>query len=144
MSAQLDAAAKEARKANFDLKKKKKKKTTTKNQVRHIGNVFSNCVEVSVQETVYIALQIPLRECTRDIVLINTSTPEERIVLLKTKLVLDELPAESANIESDTIIQRYSKIPKQLQTFCLADYVSKLDVIYPKGNKLPEKIEETK
>ena len=34
MSAQLDAAAKEARKENFDLKK----------QIRHIGNVFSNYV----------------------------------------------------------------------------------------------------
>ena len=42
MSAQLDAAAKEARKGNLDLKK----------QVRHIGNVFSNCVEVSAQEAV--------------------------------------------------------------------------------------------
>ena len=37
MSAQLNAAAKEAWKGNIDLKK----------QVRHIGNVFSNCVEVS-------------------------------------------------------------------------------------------------
>ena len=40
MSAQLEAAAKEARKGNLDIKK----------QVRHIGNVFSNCVEVSAQE----------------------------------------------------------------------------------------------
>ena len=37
MSAQLEVAAKEARKGNLDIKK----------QVRHIGNVFSNCVEVS-------------------------------------------------------------------------------------------------
>ena len=55
MSAQLDAAAKEARKGNLDLKK----------QVRHIGNVFSNCVEVSAQEAVYLHLQITLTECTR-------------------------------------------------------------------------------
>ena len=132
MSAQLDAAAKEARKGNFDLKK----------QVRHIGNVFSNCVEVSAQEAVYLALQIPLTKCTRDIVFINTSTPEERIFLLKRKSVLDELPAESTAVESDNIIQRYSKRPKKLQNFCLVDYVSKVDVIYPKGNKLPEKVEE--
>ena len=59
MSAQLDAAAKEARKGNLDLKK----------QVRHIGNVFSNCVEVSAQEAVYLDLQMPLTKCTRDIVL---------------------------------------------------------------------------
>ena len=129
MSAQLDAAAKEARKGNLDLKK----------QVRHIGNVFSNCVEVSAQEAVYLDLQMPLTKCTRDIVFINTSVPEERIFLLKPKAALDELSAESTNVESDNVIQRYSKRPRQLSKFCLADYVSKVDIIYPKGNKLPEK-----
>ena len=132
MSAQLDAAAKEARKGNLDLKK----------QVRHIGNVFSNCVEVSAQEAVYLDLQIPLTKCTRDIVFINTSTTAERVFLLKPKSVLDELPAESTDIESSNVIQRYSKRPKQLSKFCLADYVSKVDVIYPKGDKFPEKFEE--
>ena len=132
MSAQLDAAAKEARKGNFDLKK----------QVKHIGNVFSNYVEVSAQEAVYLALQIPLTKCTRDIVFINTSTPEERIFLLKPKSVLDELPAESTDVESDNIIQWYSKRPKKLQNIWLADYISKVDYIYPKGYKLPEKVEE--
>ena len=132
MSEQLDAAAKEARKGNLDLKK----------QVRHIGNVFSNCVEVSAQEAVYLDLQIPLTKCTRDIVFVNTSVPEERIFLLKPKAALDELPAESTNVESDNVIQRYSKRPKQLSKFCLADYVSKVDIIYPKGNKVPEKVND--
>ena len=66
---------------------------------------------------------------------------EKEFFLLKPKSVLDELPAESTNIESDNIVQRYSKRPRQLQRFCLADYVSKVDVVYPKGNKLPETIE---
>ena len=132
MSAQLDAAAKEARKGNLDLKK----------QVRHIGNVFSNCVEVSAQEAVYLDLQIPLTKCTRDIVFVNTSVPEERIFLLKPKAALDELPAESTDVESDNVTQRYSKRPKQLSKFCLADYVSKVDIIYPKGNKVPEKVND--
>ena len=57
MSAQLEAAAKEARKGNSDIKK----------QVRHIGNVFSNCVEVGAQEAVYLALQIPLTKGTREV-----------------------------------------------------------------------------
>ena len=81
-------------------------------------------------------------KCTRNIVFINTSTLEERIFLLKPKSVLDELPAESTNVESDNVIQRYSKRPRQFQKFCLADYVSKIDAIYPKGNKLPEKVED--
>ena len=57
--------------------------------------------------------------------------------LLKPKSVLDGL-AGSTNIESDNIVQRYCKIPTQLKKFCLADYFSKVDVIYSKGNKLPE------
>ena len=65
--------------------------------------------------------------------------PEERIFLLKPKAVLDELPAESTDVESDNVIQRYSKRPRQLSKFCLADYVSKVDIIYAKGNKIPEK-----
>ena len=96
----------------------------------------------SAQEAVYLDLQIPLTKCTRDIVFINTSTTAERVFLLKPKSVLDELPAESTDIESSNVIQRYSKRPKQLSKFCLADYVSKVDVIYPKGDKLPEKFEE--
>ena len=131
MSAQLDAAAKEARKGNLDLKK----------QVRHIGNVFSNSVEVSAQEAVYLSLQIPLTKSTRDVVFVNTSTSEERVFLLKPKSSLDDLPPESTDIESDNIIQRYSKRPRQLQKLCLADYVSKVDVIYPKENKLPTEME---
>ena len=131
MSALLEAAAKEARKENPDIKK----------QVRHIGNVFSNSVEVVAQEAVYLALQIPLTKGTREVVYINTCASRERVFLLKPKAVLDELPAESTNIESDNIVQRYSKRPRQLQRFCLADYVSKVDVVYPKGNKLPETIE---
>ena len=66
--------------------------------------------------------------------------PEERIFLLKPKAALDKLPAESTDVESDNVIQRYSKRPKQLSKFCLADYVSKVDIIYPKGNKVPRKL----
>ena len=67
---------------------------------------------------------------------------EERIFLLKPKAALDELPAKSTDVESDNVIQRYSKRPKQLSKFCLADYVSKVDIIYPKGNKVPEKVND--
>ena len=68
--------------------------------------------------------------------------PEERIFLLKPNAALDELPAESTDVESDNVIQRYSKRPKQLSKLCLADYISKVDIIYPKGNKVPEKVND--
>ena len=110
--------------------------------MRRIGNVFfSNSVEVCAQEAVYLALEIPLTKGTRDVVFINTFASKERVFLLKPKSVLDELPAESTNIESDIIVQRYCKRPTQLKKFSFADYVSKVDVIYPNGNKLPETVE---
>ncbi len=125
----LDAAAKEARKGNLDLKK----------QVRHIGNVFSNAVEVSAQEAVYLVLQMPLTRCTRDVVFINTSPPEERVFLLKPKTVLEELPDDSTEIVSDNIVKRYGKRPRVLEKWCIADYVSQLDVIYPKSDNCKTK-----
>ena len=33
-------------------------------------------------------------------------------------------------------------VPKQLSKFCLADYVSKVDITYPKGNTFPEKVND--
>ena len=68
--------------------------------------------------------------------------PEERIFLLKPKAALDELSAESTDIESNNVKQRYSKRPRRLSKFCLADYVSKVDIIYPKGNKFTEKVND--
>ncbi|XP_060603693.1 uncharacterized protein LOC132756597 [Ruditapes philippinarum] len=125
MSNLMYAAAKEARNGNLDIKR----------QVRHIGNVFSNSVEVSAQEAVYLVLQMPLTRSTRDVVFINTSLPNQRVQLLKPKSDLDELPADSTDVMSDNVIKRYSKRPKALDNYCLADYVSQLEVVYPDDKK---------
>ncbi|XP_033725275.1 uncharacterized protein LOC117315237 [Pecten maximus] len=121
MSILLDEACKEARKGNMDIKR----------QVRHMGNKFLNSVEVSAQEAAYLTLQLPLTKSSRDVVFINTSEASERTFLLKQKDVLEELSPQSTDIESDNVVKRYSKRPKQLQTMCLADYVSELDITYP-------------
>ena len=97
---------------------------------------------MSAQEAVYLDLQIPLTKCTRDIVSINTSITAERVFLLKPKSVLDDLPTEFTDTESSYIIQQYFRRPKQLSKYCLADYASKVDVIYPKGDKLLDSYEE--
>ena len=55
---------------------------------------------------------------------------------------MDNLPAESTDVESDNVIQRYSQRPKQLSKFCLAECVSKVDIIYPKRIKVPEKVND--
>ena len=55
MSDLLRQACVEARKQN----------STIKQQVRDIGSKFSNNVEISAQEAVYIILQLPMRKVTK-------------------------------------------------------------------------------
>ena len=75
MSRLLEKASKEAKAGNKD-----------------IGNKFLNAVEVSAQEAVYLALQIPLRRSSRDVQFISTSPPDERTFLIKKLEKLKELP----------------------------------------------------
>ena len=94
------------------------------NKVRHIGNKFLNAVEISAQEAVYLVLQMPLRRSSREFQFINTSDPDERTFLLKSMDKIKELPDNSIDIESDNIIKRYQRRPKQMENVCLADFVA--------------------
>lgn len=125
MSDLLNRAAKEAREGNIDIKR----------QVRHIGNHFLNSVEVGAQEAAYLVLQIPLTKASTDVVFINTSPSDDRVVLVKTDAELEKLSPNSTDVECSNVIKRYSKRPKQLENWCLADYVSQLNVVFQKKMK---------
>ena len=125
MSDLLNRAAKEAREGNLDIKR----------QVRHIGNHFLNSVEVGAQEAAYLVLQMPLTKASRDVVFINTSPSDDRVILIKTDAELEKLTPNSTDVECSNVIKRYAKRPKQLENWCLADYVSQLDVVFPKESE---------
>ena len=121
MSRLLEKASEEAKAGNKDITNRVRH---IGNRVRHIGNKFLNAVEISAQEAVYLVLQIPLRHSSRDVQFISTSPPDERTFLIKKLGKLRELPDSSYDIESDNIIKRYQRRPKQLEKFCLADFVA--------------------
>ena len=100
-------AAKEARNRNLEIKC----------QVRHIGNVFSNSIGVSAQEAVYLVLQIPLINSTRQVVFVNISMPDKGIQLIKAKSVLDEMADDSTDIIHENSIKRYAKRLKALENW---------------------------
>ena len=114
MSKLLRKACEEAKEGNKNIV----------NRVRHIGNKFLNANEISAQEAVYLVLQMPLRRSSREFQFINTSDPDERTFLLKSMDKIKELPDNSCDIESDNIIKRYQRRPKQLENLCLADFVA--------------------
>ena len=119
MSKLQEKASEEAKSGNKDIT----------NRVRHIGNKFLNAVEISAQEAVYLVLQMPLRRSSRDFQFISTSPPEDRTFLLKKLDKLKELPDNSTDVESDNIIKRYQRRPKQLEKLCLADFVSMFNCV---------------
>ncbi|XP_062569080.1 uncharacterized protein LOC134231172 [Saccostrea cucullata] len=125
MSDLLNRAAKEAREGNLDIKR----------QVRHIGNHFLNSVEVGAQEAAYLVLQMPMTKASRDVVFINTSPSDDRVILIKTDAELEKLTPNSTDVECSNVIKRYANRPKQLENWCLADYVSQLDVVFPKDTE---------
>ena len=127
MSMLMDRMCKEARQENFDIRK----------QVRHIGNAFLNKVEIGAQEAAYLILQLPVTRSSRSVVFINTSPPEERTFLLKSKEKLEEMDPDSTDIECGNVVTRYKQRPKFLQNWCLADYVSKLQITYPENYEDP-------
>ena len=122
MSKLLDSAAKEAKLGNMDLKQ----------SVRHIGNKFLNCTEMSEQECAYSLLELPMTQSSIKIEFINTSEIQNRVFIAKPDHILEKMNPDSDNIKQMNNIDRYAQRPHSLKKFCLADFVSMTDTIYKK------------
>ena len=73
MSSIMDKACDEAFRNHLSLKE----------SVRHIGNAFLNAVETSQQEVACLFLQIPITSMSREVISVQTATPDERTFLIK-------------------------------------------------------------
>lgn len=125
MSNLLHEAYEEARNENM----------SSKQQERQIGNKCLTHVKICAQGAAYIISQKPLRNSSRSVVFVNTNEPGQRTFLLKPMKSLQELPDNSTDIESDNSIKRYQRRPKSQQNYCLADFISKFDVVFPAKDK---------
>ena len=97
---------------------------TLKEKLCHLSNTFLNTSEFLAQECVYYILGYPICECSREVVFINTSLPEDRIRIFKSKKELKKLPEDSEDVFADGKIEAYVKRPKNLENVCLADFVA--------------------
>ena len=119
MSILLEQAAKEAKDGNMDLKK----------SVRHIGNKFLNCVEMSEQEYVYSLLELPITQSSIKVEFINTSEIKNTVFIAKPEYFLKKMDPEDEDINQPNNIDKYAYHPKQLHSRCLADFVAKTDIV---------------
>ncbi len=123
MSALMRKAVEEAESENCDLKQK----------VRHIGNKFLNGVEISAQLAAYLTLQLPITKASKEVTFVNTSELKKRTRVLKDKKALEELAEKSCDVFVPGVIQKYESRPKVYENMCLADFVSKVSIKYPKN-----------
>jgi DNA replication protein DnaC len=93
-------------------------------QWRHIGNKFLKASQFSVQEAVYYLLGLPFRRATRSFIFVNTSAKEKRVVFLKSQKELDEMEADSLDIESENLLSRYAARPASMEDICLAYFAA--------------------
>ena len=100
-----------------------------------MGNKFLNAVEEPIQACCYEILQLPISNSTQKKEFINTSPPGEGVGLTKSLYELEQLEPNSKDVTYKSNIDRYMMQPKQLATWCLADYVAKIDLVYPKKEK---------
>ena len=131
MSKLLENAAKEAKDGNMDLKQ----------SVRHIGNKFLNCSEMSEQECAYSLLELPITQSSIKVEFINTSEVGNRVFIAKPDYILKNMDPESEEIKQQNNIDKYATRPYILKHMCLADFVSLTDIIYS-NNKQTESADE--
>jgi hypothetical protein len=65
-----------------------------------------------------------MKKFSRQIVFINTSPPEERVVLLKPSTVLEALKDDDDDIQCSNLISRYSERPRSMTDMTLAEFAS--------------------
>lgn len=130
MSDLLSTACKEAKSSESDIKQ----------QVRKIGNTFLSHVEIGAQEACYLVLQMPLRRCSREVVFVDTNNENDRVIFVKSKSALEDLPKTSTSIESDSNINRYQRRPASMSKYNLADFIALFNITFP--NKAKKTVQE--
>ena len=81
-----------------------------------------NSVEISAQEAVYIVLQLPMKKSSREVMVINTAPPNERVQLLKPMNDVKEIEDDCEDVYTTGLLQRYAKRTASLELLTLADW----------------------
>ena len=108
MSKILENAAKEAKEGNMDLKQ----------SVRHIGNKFLNCSEMSEQECTYSLLELPITQSSIKVEFINTSEIHNRVFIAKPDYMLQKMDPDSEEINNKIMFDKYAQRPHVLKQMC--------------------------
>lgn len=97
---------------------------TAKKKMLKLGNSFIGARTVSIQETMYRLLRMPLKRASREVIFIPASYPNLRCRMLKPKDALNKLYQQDENSEDvfcSNVIDRYCQRPTTGKYLILAD-----------------------
>ena len=92
---------------------------TIKERLRGIAYKFQSCSEVSAQEVAYHLLSLPLSQCSRGNVYINTNPYKQRVRILKSQPILKDMDLVSEDILQPGLIEHYIQRPNELEDISL-------------------------
>ena len=98
-------------------------------KMKQVANCFLNAREVSAQEAVYRVLGLDLYSSNFRTVFIPTDLPENRVVFLKPKVVLETMEADREDVAAQTLPDRYAHRPKDLESLTLAEFARWYEVL---------------
>ncbi|CAH0384822.1 unnamed protein product [Bemisia tabaci] len=67
---------------------------------------------------------MPLSWSSRDCIFVNTSHPDKRVAVTKSKRELKDLSDDSTDIFTTTVLDHYIQRPDELEALCLAKFAS--------------------
>jgi len=65
-----------------------------------------------------------MKQLSRSVVFVDTNAKKDRIAVLKTHDVIDQLDGDDTNVFQKSLIDRYKHRPEQLRRMCLAEFAA--------------------
>ena len=97
-------------------------------KLQKVGAVFLSSREISAQEATFRLLSIPLKQSSKAVVFVNTSSKDKRVSLLKPKQVLEEMNDDDEDIFHKSLTDRYVARPDNINHLCLAEFAASYTV----------------
>ena len=85
-------------------------------------------MEMSEQECCWDLLELPMTQSSVKVEFISTCPPDDRVFIANDDTLLANMDPDSEDIKVAGNIAKYAKRPKQLEHWCLADFVSNLEI----------------
>ena len=93
-----------------------------------MGNKFLNSGEIGEQECCWDLLELPMTQSSVKVEFISTCPPDDRVFIAKGDSIIWEMDPYSEDVRVAGHTEKYANHPAQLEDWCLAYYISQLDM----------------